>query len=94
MRPLFKTSGRCAVRPLGLRTPLLKIFHKQVVTQNIIEVKEFLEPQQLGMSIAGAQKLIFSVRALLNAKPNFVCVKVDIAMFDTALFKKMNILFE
>ena len=75
--PIFKTSGRCAVRPLGLRTPLLKVFHKQVVSQNIIEVKEFLEPQQLGMSIAGAQKLVFSVRGLLNSKQDFVCVKVD-----------------
>ena len=75
--PIFKTSGRCAVRPLGLRTPLLKIFHKEVVAQNITEVKDFLEPQQLGMSIAGAQKLVFSVRALLNTNEDFVCVKVD-----------------
>ena len=75
--PIFKTSGRCAVRPLGLRTPLLKVFHKQVVVQNITEVKEYLEPQQLGMSISGAQKLIFSVRSLLNSKRDFVCVKVD-----------------
>ena len=75
--PIFKTSGRCTVRPLGLRTPLLKISHKQVVVQNITEVKEYLEPQQLGMSIAGAQKLVFSVRGLLNFKQDFVCVKVD-----------------
>ena len=39
--PIFKNSGKCAVRPLGLRTPLLKVFHKQVVTQNMTEVKAF-----------------------------------------------------
>ena len=45
--------------------------------QNIAEVKHFLELQQLGMSVAGAQKLVFSVRSLLNLIRDFVCVKVD-----------------
>ena len=75
--PIFKTTGRCTVRPLGLRTPLLKLFHKQVVSQNIREVKSYLEPQQLGMSVAGAPKLVFSIRALLNSNRSFVCVKID-----------------
>ena len=75
--PIFKNSGRCAVRPLGLRTPLLKVFHKQVVSQNLPEVKAYLEPVQLGMSRGGAQKLVFSIRALLNARPDFICVKID-----------------
>ena len=75
--PIFKNSGRCAVRPLGLRTPLLKVFHKQVVSQNLPEVKAYLEPVQLGMSRAGAQKLVFSIRSLLNARPDFICVKID-----------------
>ena len=51
--PILKNSGRCAVRPLGLRTPLLKVLHKQVVSQNLPEVKAHLEPVQLGMSRAG-----------------------------------------
>ena len=68
--PIFKNSRKCAVRPLGLRTPLLKVFNKQVVSQNLPEVKAYLEPVQLGMSRAGAQKLVFSIRALLNARPD------------------------
>ena len=75
--PIFKNSGRCAVRPLGLRTPLLKVFHKQVVSHNLSEVKAYLEPVQLGMSRSGAQKLVFSIRALLNSRPDFICVKID-----------------
>ena len=75
--PIFKNTQRCAVRPLGLRTPLLKVFHKQVVTQNITEVKAYLEPEQLGMSVAGAQKLVFSVRSLLNSNRQFICCKID-----------------
>ena len=34
--PIFKNSGKCAVRPLGLRTPLLKVFHKQVVCKTCL----------------------------------------------------------
>ena len=75
--PIFKNSRKCAVRPLGLRTPLLKVFNKQVVSQNLPEVKAYLEPVQLGMSRAGAQKLVFSIRALLNARPDFICVKIE-----------------
>ena len=29
------------------------------------------------MSRAGAQKLVFSIRGLLNARPDFICVKID-----------------
>ena len=72
-----KGAPKIRIRPLGLRTPLLKVLHKQVVTQNLTEVKAHLEPVQLGMSRAGAQKLVFSIRGLLNAKPDFVCVKID-----------------
>ena len=75
---IFKNADKKAVRPLGLRNPLLKSFHKEVVVQNITEVKAHLEPQQLGVSVAGAQKLVFSVRALLNSNHEYVCVKVDL----------------
>ena len=75
--PIFKTSQQSTVRPLGLRNPLLKAFHRQVVTQNKAEVREYLEPQQLGLSVSGAQKLVFSVRGLLNQRRDFICVKID-----------------
>ena len=75
--PIFKTAEQTSARPLGLRTPLLKEFHRAVVSQNKQEVRTFLEPQQLGMSVAGAQKLVTSVRALLNHRRDFICVKID-----------------
>ena len=76
--PLFKTSNQTTVRPLGLRNPLLKAFHRIVVRENREEVVEYLEPQQLGMSVAGAQKLVFSIRGVLNSRRDFVAVKVKL----------------
>ena len=75
--PLFKTSEQSTVRPLGLRNPLLKVFHRLVVRENREEVVTYLEPQQLGMSVGGAQKLVFSARGLLNSRRDFVGVKID-----------------
>ena len=75
---IFKNSDKVAVRPLGLRTPLLKTFHKEVVRQNKPEVRDYLEPQQLGMSEAGAQKFVFSVHSGLNTNPQFIAVVIDL----------------
>ena len=75
--PIFKTAEQTSARPLGLRTPLLKEFHRSVVNQSKEEVRTFLEPQQLGMSVAGAQKFVISVRSLLNHRRDFICVKID-----------------
>jgi hypothetical protein len=75
--PLFKTSVQSSVRPLGLRNPLLKVFHRMVVRENREEVVDYLEPQQLGMSVAGAQKFVLSVRGVLNSRRDFIGVKIN-----------------
>ena len=38
---------------------------------------EFLEPKQLGMSVAGGAKLVNSVRMMLEQNRDFICVKLD-----------------
>ena len=45
--------------------------------QNKVEIREFLEPVQLGQSQAGAAKLVFSVRGLINTRRDFYCCKID-----------------
>ena len=40
--------------------------------------QEHLKPQQLILSPAGAPKLVFSVRGLLEARPDLVCISIDI----------------
>ena len=52
---MYKTANQdpASVRPIGMRNPFIKSMHKDVVRQNKGEFTEFLEPQQLGMSVAG-----------------------------------------
>ena len=76
--PMHKTSAQDAVRPIGIRHSWPRLFHKEVIAQSKPEIREFLEPQQLGQSQAGAAKLIHSVRGLLEANPEFICVSTDI----------------
>ena len=75
--PLFKNADQEAVRPLGVRNPFAKSFHKEGVTQNKEEFVDFLEPEQLAMSVAGGGKLVFSVRMLGEERRDFVAVKID-----------------
>ena len=58
---LFKTAEKSDVRPLGLRNSLIKVFHREVMNQCQTELREFLEPVQVGQSRAGAAKLVFTV---------------------------------
>ena len=78
--PLFKTKEQTSVRPLGLRNPLLKCWHKMVSRQNRSIIRDFVEPQQVVLSQGGAALLITSVRESLELHfdEEWVCVKLDI----------------
>ena len=69
--PLFKTEQQNTLRPGGVRNPLLKIWHGEVVLQNKLEIKSFLEPQQIASSQAGAGKLVMAVKSLIELKREF-----------------------
>ena len=75
--PLFKSAEQSAVRPIGIRNPLVREFHKAVVSQNKEAFVKYLEPEQLAMSVAGGGKLVFSVRMLAEDNKDFVVVKID-----------------
>ena len=74
---LYKTAEQTTIRPLGIRNPLLKALHREVINSSREELLSFLEPQQLGMSLGGASKLVHSIRMLLEANPTFVCATND-----------------
>ena len=76
---MFKTAEQdpAVIQPIGMRIPFVKIIHKEVVRQNKEVITEFLEPQQLGMSVAGGAKLVHSVRMMLESNPYFICIKLD-----------------
>ena len=50
---LYKTAERDPekLRPIGMRNPFFKTLHKEIISQNREAFKEFLEPQQLSMSV-------------------------------------------
>ena len=50
----------------------------EVMTQPMPAIREFLEPQQLGMSRAGPAKLVNTVRGMMELHPNFVCCSLDL----------------
>ena len=66
--PLFKTAEQDSVRPLGLRNPLLKTFHRMVSRENRAAVRAFVEPQQVVLSDGGAGLLVTAVRESLEVK--------------------------
>ena len=75
---IYKSEERQAVRPLGLSQTFFKVVHKEVMSQNKTALRQFLEPQQLIMSPAGAPKIVLTVEAVLKARPDFVCYSIDI----------------
>ena len=75
---LFKTGAQKAVRPVGIEPCLARTLHKMVTRENRSALVKYFEPQQVVVSVAGAAKLINSVRMLSEANPEFIVVKCDI----------------
>ena len=75
--PLFKNSLRDALRPVGVKSSLIRSIHKKVVVKNRGALTEFLEPEQLALSKAGGAKLVHQVRMMSEENPDMVVVKVD-----------------
>ena len=61
-----------------MRNPLLKLFHKLVAAECQGGARGVPEPVQLGLSKSGAEKLVFSVRTLLEVRRDFICIKMDL----------------
>ena len=74
----YKDSDQEFVRPLGLKNSLIKTFNKEVMSQSKPEVREFLEPVQLGISVAGAALLTRSVSGVLDAFHDYICFRLDL----------------
>ena len=72
--PLFKNEKKESVRPIGIRNPLIRDLHKAVVGHNKSAFVDYLEPEQLAMSVAGGGKLVFSIRMLSEERRDFSVV--------------------
>ena len=74
----YKDSSQEAVRPLGLKNSLTKLFNKEVMVQSKPELREFLEPVQVGLSVAGAALLTRSVSGVMHTYRDFICFRLDL----------------
>ena len=74
----FKNKDKKAVRPLGLKNSLTKLFNKEVMAQSKPEIRAFLEPVQLGLSVYGAALLTRSVSGIMHMNLDFICFKLDL----------------
>ena len=79
--PLYKTEEKddSEVRPLGVLHEVNNFTGSIVAKQNKGPVIDYLEPLQLGLSKAGAHKLVHSVRMATEMRHNqgFVTLKLD-----------------
>ena len=79
MVPFSKSEERdpAKVRPVGIKNTLFRLLHKVVIGANKAAFRDCLEPQQLALAPGGAAKLVNSVRMLLEARSDFVCISLD-----------------
>ena len=57
---------------------MVKMFNKEVVSQSKPEIRDFLEPVQLGISIAGPALLTRSVSGIMEAFQDYICFRLDL----------------
>ena len=49
-----------------MRNTLVKVFHKEVMVQNKMEIREFLEPVQVRLSVSGAALVLTPLCPMLS----------------------------
>ena len=90
--PLYKDAEQSGIRPVGMRNPLLKALHSEVLVSVAAEAKAVLEPIQLGLAKHCSEKLVFAVRSLLEVaqaegRPGWGGVKLDLKNAFNAVFQ-------
>ena len=71
--------GAPDVRPIGVGECLKRAIHGSLATANKDALRDHLWPQQVAVGIAdGISKLVFGMRLLVEAHPDWVVVKIDL----------------
>ena len=78
--PLFKSAEQdpSILRPVGIKSSLLRMLHRQVVQANTSALRDHLELCQVALMPGGASVLVHTVRMTLEMRPDFVCVCLDV----------------
>eukprot|EP00973_Karenia_brevis_P079918 11089619-Karenia_brevis.AAC.1 len=67
------------VRPLGLGECLRRLIHSAVIAEHRDALAEHFWPQQVAVGVPGGLSLLVcGVRLLLELRPDFICVKLDL----------------
>ena len=77
---LFKTPEQdpTVLRPVGVKMSLIRFLHKEVIISSRDALREYLEPHQLALAPARADKLVHTVRMMTELHPDWPCVAMDI----------------
>ena len=78
--PLYKSADQSPseIRPVGIKSSLVRILHRRVVQANKGALREYLEPCQVALMPGGAAVLTHTVRMMLEQNPDFICVSLDV----------------
>ena len=91
---LFKTSAQdpSDLRPVGVKPAPTRFWHREVIIANRGAYREVLEPLQQALSPGGGAKIVHTVRMLLELRPDFVCVPVDLKNAHNEVSRKSVVL--
>ena len=57
---------------------MVRLLDKFAAVQNRQLLQDYLEPQQLALSLAGGHKLVHIVRMVMEGHRDWVCCKLDV----------------
>ena len=57
---------------------LIRTLERRATRENLLALQSYLQPQQLAMSPAGAHRLVYMVRMVMEKNPGWVSCKVDV----------------
>ena len=78
---LFKsaTQDPTLLRPVGVKSSLIRLLHGEVITSNRGALREHCEPEQLCFTPGCGASLVHTVRMMCEAHPDWPCVTLDLS---------------
>ena len=77
---LFKSAEQdpSVLHPVSVKSSFLRVLHRLVVRANTGALRDYLEPCQVALMPGGGAVLVQTVRMMLELRPDFVCVALDV----------------
>lgn len=73
------STGQPDVRPIGIGECLCRVIHRTIITERKESMASYFWPQQVAIGVPnGISLLLFGVRTLLEMRPDWVILKIDL----------------